>query len=154
MVVCLELGADLHLAQLMPLPLTVSYSSKIQTGFNVLVPAHPGCPGKGACCSLYGVQSWSPCDNVWMSRSKRLPVLTNSDRSASQQHALHSISLNFAFDDMLSYHYFELIGSHPHTHIRLTTKGSLNGGACVWITDLLSFLMILPPFHCYSAVFV
>jgi len=31
-VVCLERGADLHMAQLMPLPLTVSCSSKIQIG--------------------------------------------------------------------------------------------------------------------------
>ena len=40
MVVCLEQGADLHMAQLMPLPLTVSCFSKIQIGFTVLVPAH------------------------------------------------------------------------------------------------------------------
>ena len=33
MVICLERGADLHVAQLMPLPLTVSCLSKIQTGF-------------------------------------------------------------------------------------------------------------------------
>ena len=33
MVICLERGADLHMAQLMPLTLTVSCSSKIQTGF-------------------------------------------------------------------------------------------------------------------------
>jgi len=33
MVICLELGADLHMAQLMPLPLTVSCFSKIPTGF-------------------------------------------------------------------------------------------------------------------------
>jgi len=39
-VVCLELGADLHMAQLMPLPLTVSCFSKIQIGFTFLVPAH------------------------------------------------------------------------------------------------------------------
>ena len=32
MVICLELGAHLHMAQLMPLPLTVSYFSKIQIG--------------------------------------------------------------------------------------------------------------------------
>jgi len=32
-VVCLERGADLHMAQLMPLPLTVSCFSKIQIGF-------------------------------------------------------------------------------------------------------------------------
>jgi len=47
-VVCLEQGADLHMAQLMPLLLTVSCSSKIQTGFTFLVPAHPGSPGQGA----------------------------------------------------------------------------------------------------------
>ena len=47
-VICLELGADLHLAQLMPLPLTVSCFSKIQIGFAFLVPAHPGSPGKRA----------------------------------------------------------------------------------------------------------
>jgi len=47
-VICLERGADLHIAQLMPLPLTVSCSSKIQIGFTFLVPAYPGCPGKEA----------------------------------------------------------------------------------------------------------
>ena len=46
MVVCLELGADLHMAQLMPLPLTVSCFSKIQIGFTFLVPAHLGSPGQ------------------------------------------------------------------------------------------------------------
>ena len=48
LVICLEQGADLHMAQLMPLPLTVSCFSKIQIGFTFLVPAHPGSPGKGA----------------------------------------------------------------------------------------------------------
>ena len=48
MVICLERGADLHMAQLMPLPLTVSCFSKIQVGFTFLVPAHPGSPGKRA----------------------------------------------------------------------------------------------------------
>jgi len=38
-VICLELGTDLHTAQLMPLPLTVSCFSKIQIGFAFLVPA-------------------------------------------------------------------------------------------------------------------
>ena len=46
-VVCLEQGADLHLAQLMSLPLTVSCFSKIQIGSTFLVPAHLGSPGKG-----------------------------------------------------------------------------------------------------------
>jgi len=48
MVICLELGADLHMAQLMPWPLTVSCFSKIQFGFTFLVPAHPGSPGQRA----------------------------------------------------------------------------------------------------------
>ena len=47
MVICLERGADLHMAQLMPLPLTVSCFSKIQIGFNFLVPANLGSPEKG-----------------------------------------------------------------------------------------------------------
>jgi len=47
-VVCLELGADLHMAKLMPLPLTVSCFSKIQLGFMFLVLAHLGSPGKRA----------------------------------------------------------------------------------------------------------
>ena len=48
MVICLERDADLHMAQLMPLPLTVSCFSKIQIGFAFLVPAHPGSPGQRA----------------------------------------------------------------------------------------------------------
>jgi len=51
-VVCLEQGADLHMAQLMPLPLTVSCFSKIQTGFAFLVPAHPGSPRQRAVMGL------------------------------------------------------------------------------------------------------
>jgi len=47
-VICLERGADLHMAQLMPLSHTVSCFSKIQIGFTFLVPAHPGSPGKRA----------------------------------------------------------------------------------------------------------
>ena len=48
MVICLERGADLHMAQLMPLPLIVSCFSKIQISFAFLVPAHPGSPRKRA----------------------------------------------------------------------------------------------------------
>jgi len=47
-VIGLELGADLHMAQLMPLPLNVSCFSKIQIGFSFLVLAHPGSPGQRA----------------------------------------------------------------------------------------------------------
>ena len=48
MVVCLEQGADLHMAQLMPVTLTVTCFSKIQIGFTFLVLAHLGSPGKRA----------------------------------------------------------------------------------------------------------
>ena len=48
MVISLERGAELHMAKLMPLPLSVSCSSKIQIGFTFLVPAHLGSPGHRA----------------------------------------------------------------------------------------------------------
>ena len=53
MVICLQRGADLHMAQLMPLPLTVSCFSKIHIGFTFLVPAHPGSPGQRAVKRVY-----------------------------------------------------------------------------------------------------
>ena len=39
---------DLHMALLMPLPLTLSCFSKIQIGFTFLVPAYPGSRGQRA----------------------------------------------------------------------------------------------------------
>jgi len=75
-VICLELGADLHVAQLMPLPLTVSCFSNIQIGFTFLVPAHPDRPGKGplnvcvcvcacvrACVRVFSIKSTVICDS-------------------------------------------------------------------------------------------
>ena len=48
-VICLDQDADcLHMAQLMPLPLTVSCFSKIQIGFTSLVLDHPGSPRQRA----------------------------------------------------------------------------------------------------------
>jgi len=68
MVIYLERGADLHMAQLMPLLLTVSCFSKIQTGFTFLVLAYPGSPEKKAvkrvCVCL--------CNHVWQ---RKLNVL-------------------------------------------------------------------------------
>jgi len=64
-VFCLERGADLHMAQLMPLPLAVSCFSKIQIGITFLVPAHPGSLGlravKRACVCV------CVCFCVWYS---------------------------------------------------------------------------------------
>jgi len=60
MVICLERDADLHMAQLMPLPLTDSCFSKTQIGFTFLVLAHLGRPSKKAvkrvCVCLRGAQ--------------------------------------------------------------------------------------------------
>jgi len=47
MVICLERGADLHMAQLTPLPLTVSCFSKIQIGFTFLYRLTRVVPDKG-----------------------------------------------------------------------------------------------------------
>ena len=74
-VICLEQGADLHMAQLMPLPLTVSCFSKIQIGFTFLVPTHPGNPGQRAVkrvcvCVMNGTLAHiinSPCNSERMS---------------------------------------------------------------------------------------
>jgi len=54
-VICLERDADLHMAQLMPLPLTVCCFSKIQIGFTFLVPAHLGSPRQSAVKQVIGV---------------------------------------------------------------------------------------------------
>ena len=66
MVICLEQGADLHVAKLMPLPLTVSCFSKIQTGFTFLVTAHLSIPRQRAIkqlcvcvCVSWLVMVWS-----------------------------------------------------------------------------------------------
>jgi len=80
-VICLERGADLHMAQLMPLPLIVSCFSKIQIGFAFLVPANPGSPGhravKRVCVCVceypvYSLVSLSTDTNrlVWLPRLK------------------------------------------------------------------------------------
>jgi len=62
MVICLERGADLRMAQLMLLPLTVSCFSQI--GFTFLVPAHLGSPRKRAvkrvCVCVCVLQTRSP----------------------------------------------------------------------------------------------
>jgi len=71
MVICLERGADLHMAQLMPLPLIVSCFSKIQIDFTFLVPAHLGSPRKrplnGCVCVTARCNDW--CDAMKFSKS-------------------------------------------------------------------------------------
>jgi len=58
-VICLEQGADLHMAQLMPVPLTVSCFSKIQIGFTFLVPADLDIgPLNGCVCVVVDRLAW------------------------------------------------------------------------------------------------
>ena len=54
------------MAQLMPLPLTVSCFTKIQIGFTFLVPAHLGSPGKGP---LNCVRVCNSFANLWLLRT-------------------------------------------------------------------------------------
>jgi len=67
MVICLKQGADLHTAQLMPLPLTVSCFSKIKIGSTFLVLAHPGSLEKRAvnvCVCVSTSVRWLAVDDV------------------------------------------------------------------------------------------
>jgi len=71
MVISLERGADLHMAQLKPLPLTVSCFSEIQIGFTFLVPARPGSPEKrplNGVCVLVWDQKFSLRNNEYAKR--------------------------------------------------------------------------------------
>ena len=81
-VICLEQGADLHIAQRMPLSLTVSCFSKIQIGFTYLVPAHPGSPGKRAVkrvcvMPVVDTQPWPTAIVLWLWRKPRALTLTD-----------------------------------------------------------------------------
>jgi len=69
-VICLEQGADLHMAQLMPLPLTVSCFSKIQIGFTFLVAAYLGSPGKRAVKRVCVCVSLPVTDTITMQNMK------------------------------------------------------------------------------------
>jgi len=89
MVICLERDTDLHMAQLMPLPLTVSCFSKIQTGFTFLVPAHLGSPGKGplnmcVCVFLpFFVSRQGSVIGVYVYLSASTPYLLNQSTDVS-----------------------------------------------------------------------
>jgi len=75
-VICLEWDADLHMAQLMTLPLTVSCFSKLQIGFTLLVPAYPGSPGQRA------VKRVCVCSALFRKTTK-VSKLQNSGRIAA-----------------------------------------------------------------------
>ena len=81
MVICLERGADLHMAQLMSLPLTVSCFSKIQIDFTLLVPADPGSPGKGplnGCVCVCSYKRRQCCDDTHSSEFIKIATYTEA----------------------------------------------------------------------------
>ena len=88
MVVCLERGADLHTAPLMPLPLIVSYSSKIQIGFTFLVPAHPGRLGQTA------VKRVCVCVGAGSTTANPQQQHAGVDRSDREMDGHHTITQN------------------------------------------------------------
>ena len=102
MVICLERGADLHMAQLMPLPLTVSCFRKIQIGFSFLVPAHSGSPGKRAvkgprararvrACVRACVRVWLPRDPTSYGESRQSRILSIDGRDPADTLVAHSM---------------------------------------------------------------
>ena len=70
MVICLEWGADLHMAQLMPLPLTVSRFTKIQNGLPFWYRLTWVVPEKGPLNGCVCVLQVIPADN-WGPRMHR-----------------------------------------------------------------------------------
>ena len=86
MVICLKRGADLYMAQLMPLPLTISCSSKIQIGFTFLVPAHLGSPGQRAvkrvCVFISHIKATPYVDTALYHQSTPLSTLSAQNSRA------------------------------------------------------------------------
>jgi len=80
----------LHMAQLMPPPLTVSRFSKIQIGFIFLVPAHPGSPERRAvkrvCVCVCGLCNYIGLSDAVVVVGRKLHVTLQSsmhERSAA-----------------------------------------------------------------------
>jgi len=86
----------LHMAQLMPLPLTVSCFSKIQIGFTLLVPAHLGIPRKRA------VKRACVCMCVCViTHSTQQTCMRDCDRAVENKH-LHMNKNNFKTQNTLA----------------------------------------------------
>ena len=137
---CLERGADLHMAQLMTLPLTVSCFSKIQVGFTFLVPADPGSPGQRAVKRLCvcGVVSDHIKKGLLLSLSEKKLKLVNIWQSYKQER------------DCIV-HFLRLLAvcwpgarTHTHTHIYIYIRQNNNlscrsDRARRHVSDLLKF---------------
>ena len=95
MVICLERGAtaNLHMAQLMPLPLTVSCFSKIQIGSTFLVPAHLGSPVQRA------VKRVCVCVTVYsdLTTFHKFKVLTITIRSDADRRIIGELAVHIFY---------------------------------------------------------
>ena len=121
--ICLVRGADLHIAQLMPLPLAVSCSSKIQIGFSFLVPAHLGSPGQRDVKRMY----------VFLTCIMRIYPGSENDNGNKKQRRCYSkwkslqltnISRMRIFGDILS-KCFACLGILSKTKLQCKTKRQL-----------------------------
>ena len=108
--ICLERGADLHTAQQMPLPLTVSCFTKIHIGFSFLVSAHPGSPGQRA------VKRVCVCVCVCVC------VLSRTTRASRYQNGKTNLDFTEACDSEWQWHQLGRIMSQA----RKTLYGSLS----------------------------
>ena len=88
----------MHMAQLMPLPLTVSCFSKIQIGFTFLVPAHPGSPGRRAVKWVCVISSIKYSIFANLCQNPHTPVVSTSslaaDSTTEPLYAAHVVPFN------------------------------------------------------------
>jgi len=86
------------MAQLIPLPLTVSCFSKIQIGFTFLVPAHPGSPGQRAvkrvCMCVYYCYNTTLCAILRPKSEMYIYRQENCDSAVQQLNADFDCSTN------------------------------------------------------------
>ena len=99
MVICVEPGADLHMTQLLPLPLTVSCFSKIQVGFTFLELDHLGSPGKRAVNVCVCVCVYLATDELKSTMDaehrKQMTELEQNLADAKRQHTKTGLELLF-----------------------------------------------------------
>jgi len=152
MVICLERGADLHMAQLMPLPLTVSCFSKIQIGFTFLVPAYPSSPGKRplsgcVCCrrSLAAQQRARAKEAI--SQTKSLQSSMSVGKKALQASRSHSllVSIIIVIRNIFSTRLQEIFD------VRLEVFHCIHAGQTVGIRKRM-FLNKFSVINCVSSV--
>ena len=119
MVVCLERGADLHMAQLMPLPLTVSCFSKIQIGFYLSGTGSPRVvPDKGP----LNVRVCVCACVCWVSSECDDPSAVSVHTTHSQRLLLVVVYVTFraTYSTLVTFTVFTLLTGHANRSYRGT----------------------------------